>query len=110
MNNTPNYTEASEHDAVPLHSESQIQLLVNDVISVDAGKSFAISIELLVTTMLPHPQEDYLKSYKRAAMMLLIRLNDADRDRFKGFSFACDEGRSIVYFGIKDEFGSLEIS
>lgn len=110
MNDATPRTEASEHEAVPLHSESQIQLLVHDVISVDAGKSFAISIDLLVTTMLTHPQEDYLNSYKRAAMMLLIRLNDADRDRFRDFSFACDECRSIVYFGIKDKFGRIEIS
>lgn len=111
MNNERNYTINSENtDAVPLHSESRIQELVHMMICHDAGKSFTISVEQLVTTMLPHPQEDYLKSYKRAAMILLIRLNDADRERFRDFSFACDEGRSIVYFGIKDKFGSIEIS
>lgn len=108
MNDATPRTEASEHEAVPLHSESQIQLLVHDVISVDAGKSFAISINLLVTTMLPHPQDDYLKAYKIAADKLLIRLKNADCDRARRMAWCCDEVRHIVYFGMKDHHGRFE--
>lgn len=111
MENERNYTIGAEDIvAVDVHFENQIEKLINDVLGVDVGDSFAISIDALVNTMLPTSKEDPFKVYWRAANKLLVRLNHANRDKFKGWCFCCDEGRSIVYFGIKDEFGRIKIS
>lgn len=111
MENELNYTIGAEDIvAVDVHFENQIEKLINDVLGVDVGDSFAISIDALVNTMLPTSKEDPFKVYWRAANKLLARLNRTSGGRFIGWSFCCDEGRSIVYFGIKDEFGRIKIS
>lgn len=111
MNNERNYTiGAADIVAADVHFENQIEQLIHDILGVDVGESFAISIDALVNTMLPKYKEDPFKEYWRAANKLLARLNQASRGRFIGWNFCCDEGRSIVYFGIKDKFGRIKIS
>lgn len=111
MNNERNYTiGAADIVAADVHFENQIEQLTHDILGVDVGESFAISIDALVNTMIPTYKEDPFKAYWRAANKLLARLNHANRDRFKGWCFCCDEDRSIVYFGIKDDFGRIKIS
>lgn len=110
MNNERNYTIGAEDIvAVDVHFENQIEKLIHDILSVDVGESFAISIYDLVNLMLHPTKEDYLKLYKIAAYKLLTRLKHVDIDRARNLVWVCDEARCVVYFGMKDSHGFFEL-